>query len=138
MIIGISGVYKQGSDRILADINGFNHYLVKPYDPEALIALLAPLRLPQRRADDVQDQQEHTYRAALARAAGLVGGARTLSDLLRVPMTDLTRWLAGEGRPTNDVFLRVVDILVEESKQSAQQLLSADIIAFPKSPEPKS
>jgi CheY-like chemotaxis protein len=138
MIIGISGVYKQGSDRILADINGFNHYLVKPYDPEALIALLAPLRLPQRRAEDVQDQQEHTYRAALARAAGLVGGARKLSDLLRVPMTDLTRWLAGEGRPTNDVFLRVVDILVEKSKQSAQHLLSADIITFPKLPEPKS
>src|SRR5688500_12395495 len=54
MIIGISGVYKKGSDRILADINGFNHYLVKPYDPDALIALLAPLRLPRRRDYDGQ------------------------------------------------------------------------------------
>ncbi len=138
MIIGISGVYAKGSDRILADINGFNHYLVKQYDPDALIALLAPLRLPRRRDYDGQEQQQHTYRAALARAAGLVGGARKLSDQLRVPMSDLTRWLAGEGRPTIDVFLRVVDILIEKSKQSAHGLLSSDIIAFPKPPEPKS
>lgn len=136
MIIGLSGVYRKGSDRILAEINGVNHYLVKPYDPDALIALLAPLRLPKRRAEDAREQ--HTYRAALARAAGLVGGARKLSDRLQVPMGDLTRWLAGEGTPTTDVFLRVVDILLEKPKRSARELLSSDIIAFPKPPEPKS
>jgi hypothetical protein len=49
----------------------------------------------------------------------------------------LTRWLAGEGRPTPEVFLRVVDILLEEPKRSAHdELLSSDIIAFPKPPEP--
>jgi DNA-binding response OmpR family regulator len=46
LLIGISGVYKQGSDKILADITGFDHYLVKPFDPAALLALLAPLSLP--------------------------------------------------------------------------------------------
>lgn len=46
LLIGISGQYKQGSDRILADITGFDHYLVKPFDPAALLALLAPLTLP--------------------------------------------------------------------------------------------
>jgi DNA-binding response OmpR family regulator len=42
MLIGISGEYKQGSDRVLAQILGFNHYLVKPYAPAELLALLAP------------------------------------------------------------------------------------------------
>jgi CheY-like chemotaxis protein len=46
LLIGISGQYKQGSDKILADITGFDHYLVKPFDPAALLALLAPLTLP--------------------------------------------------------------------------------------------
>jgi DNA-binding response OmpR family regulator len=47
LLIGVSGEYKQGSDKILSDILGFDHYLVKPYDPRALLALIAPLRLSQ-------------------------------------------------------------------------------------------
>jgi DNA-binding response OmpR family regulator len=31
MLIGISGEYKRGSDKVLADLLGFDHYLVKPY-----------------------------------------------------------------------------------------------------------
>jgi two-component system CheB/CheR fusion protein len=46
LLIGISGQYKQGSDKLLADITGFDHYLVKPFAPAALLALLAPLTLP--------------------------------------------------------------------------------------------
>ena len=46
MLIGISGEYRQGADKILAEIVGFDHYVVKPYDPKALLALLAPLALP--------------------------------------------------------------------------------------------
>ncbi len=42
VLIGISGEYKQGSDKVLAQILGFNHYLVKPYAPAELLALLAP------------------------------------------------------------------------------------------------
>jgi len=33
-----------------------------------------------------------TYRAALVRAAELLGGATPLSRRLHVPMSDLTRW----------------------------------------------
>jgi two-component system, sensor histidine kinase len=43
MLIGISGEYKRGSDKILADLLGFDHYLVKPYAPAALVKLLADL-----------------------------------------------------------------------------------------------
>jgi DNA-binding response OmpR family regulator len=48
MLIGISGEYRQASDRILSEIIGFDHYLVKPYEPNALLALLHPLTLPGR------------------------------------------------------------------------------------------
>ena len=46
MIIGISGEYKQGADRILSEIIGFNHYLVKPYTMSDLLRLIEPLRHP--------------------------------------------------------------------------------------------
>jgi len=46
LLIGISGEYKQGADRVLAQILGFHHYLVKPYAPADLLALLDPLRDP--------------------------------------------------------------------------------------------
>jgi DNA-binding response OmpR family regulator len=45
MLIGVSGEYKQGADRILSEILGFDHYLLKPYDPNDLLTLLAPLKL---------------------------------------------------------------------------------------------
>jgi DNA-binding response OmpR family regulator len=45
MLIAISGQYKEGADRILAQIVGFDHYVVKPYDPAALLRLLGPLKL---------------------------------------------------------------------------------------------
>jgi CheY-like chemotaxis protein len=50
MIIGISGEYKQGADKILSDILGFDFYLLKPYDSNVLLRLLEPLRLPQQPA----------------------------------------------------------------------------------------
>lgn len=40
LLIAISGRYKQGSDRVLAEIVGFNGYLTKPYQPSALLELL--------------------------------------------------------------------------------------------------
>jgi DNA-binding response OmpR family regulator len=42
-LIGISGHYVRTADKILAELAGFNYYLTKPYDPSALMALLAPL-----------------------------------------------------------------------------------------------
>jgi hypothetical protein len=58
--------------------------------------------------------EEDTYRVALVRAAELVGGAKALCARLQVPMPTMTRWLAGFERPPMGVFLRVVDVLIEE------------------------
>jgi DNA-binding response OmpR family regulator len=46
VLIGISGEYKHGADRVLSQIIGFDHYLLKPYAPADLLALLEPLRNP--------------------------------------------------------------------------------------------
>lgn len=42
-LIGISGEYREGADRVLSQILGFDHYLVKPYAPADLLKLLAQL-----------------------------------------------------------------------------------------------
>ena len=42
-LIGISGEYREGADRILSQLLGFNHYLVKPCAPADLLKLLAQL-----------------------------------------------------------------------------------------------
>ena len=39
MLVAVTG-WKKPSDKILAQIAGFDHHLAKPYDPHALLALL--------------------------------------------------------------------------------------------------
>lgn len=46
LLIGISGEYRNSVDKLLSTVVGFDHYLLKPCSPAALIALLEPLRLP--------------------------------------------------------------------------------------------
>jgi len=41
-LIAVTG-WNKGSDRILAQIAGFDHHVGKPYDPSALLALIAGL-----------------------------------------------------------------------------------------------
>jgi DNA-binding response OmpR family regulator len=40
LLIAVTGRYKKVSDRMLGEIVGFDHYLVKPYEPKELLALL--------------------------------------------------------------------------------------------------
>lgn len=44
ILIGISGEYRAGADKVLAQILGFDHYLVKPYAPADLLKALAAPR----------------------------------------------------------------------------------------------
>jgi DNA-binding response OmpR family regulator len=46
MIIGMTGEYTKGADKILAEMLGFDYYLVKPADPKVLLALLEKARHP--------------------------------------------------------------------------------------------
>jgi DNA-binding response OmpR family regulator len=43
LLIAVTG-WKQSSDKMLATMAGFDHHVAKPYDPQALLSLLAPLR----------------------------------------------------------------------------------------------
>lgn len=51
----------------------------------------------------------------LQRAAEVLGGRDKLSRELRVPARDLDRWIAEEAEPPRGVFLRAVDIVLEET-----------------------
>lgn len=44
VLIAISGHYKEGADRVLTNISGFNHFLPKPFDMKDLLAVLEPLK----------------------------------------------------------------------------------------------
>jgi DNA-binding response OmpR family regulator len=44
LLIGITGVYMEDPDVVLAKMSGFDHYLPKPYEFKSLLALLAPVR----------------------------------------------------------------------------------------------
>lgn len=44
LMIAISGMWKEPADRQVAQQVGFDHYLVKPCEPEEILALLEPLR----------------------------------------------------------------------------------------------
>lgn len=77
---------------------------------------------------------KHTAQSrALLRAAEILGGARELRDYLHVPTPDLARWMSAEEAPPTSVFLRVVDLLVEDSE--AQSLLIPDRSHSARDPE---
>jgi two-component system response regulator MtrA len=44
LLIAISGKWVGQTDRMLAELAGFSHFLQKPCDPRVLLALLEPLR----------------------------------------------------------------------------------------------
>ena len=40
LLIAMSGEFTKRADKMLAEMYGFDHYLVKPFDPQALMAIL--------------------------------------------------------------------------------------------------
>lgn len=50
-----------------------------------------------------------------------MGSVEALRAYLQVSMTDLNRWMAGEVRPPDAVFLRVVDLLSEQELARIKQ-----------------
>jgi len=47
LLIAISGRWNKPSEKLLAQVVGFDHHLDKPCDPQVLLKLLKPLTLPQ-------------------------------------------------------------------------------------------
>ena len=40
----MSGKWTKPSEKLLGNAVGFDHYLIKPYDPQEIVGLLEPLR----------------------------------------------------------------------------------------------
>ena len=55
------------------------------------------------------------YSRALLRAAELLGGRDKLARVLQLPKDELDRWIRGDANPPREVFLRVVDIILDET-----------------------
>jgi hypothetical protein len=68
------------------------------------------------------DRPDDTYRATIVRAAEILGGPAALSRRLQVPMPEITRWLTGAGRPSIGLFLKVIDVLIEENRTPTERL----------------
>ena len=51
---------------------------------------------------------------ALRRAASILGGSRPLRAYLNVSAMVLAMWMSGVSVPPTDVFLKAVDLIVEQ------------------------
>ena len=60
------------------------------------------------------------YSRALRRAAEFLGGPDQLARVLRVPKDELDKWLTGDAKPPREVFLRVVDIILDEASAAGE------------------
>jgi hypothetical protein len=59
------------------------------------------------------------YSRALRKAAELTGGRDKLAKLLQVPAAEIERWIADEAKPPREIFLRIVDLILDESRSGA-------------------
>jgi hypothetical protein len=55
------------------------------------------------------------YSRTLQKAAELIGGQVKLCRHLRVPATELQKWLDDKAVPPIGIFLRAVDLIIEET-----------------------
>jgi hypothetical protein len=53
---------------------------------------------------------------ALHVALRIVGSEQALSRHLHVPVTELSKWLRGDGQPTQTIYLRTLDFLIAHSR----------------------
>jgi hypothetical protein len=59
------------------------------------------------------------YSRTLQKAAELIGGPKKLCRHLRVPMADLQGWIEDKAVPPLAIFLRAVDLVIEETPPPA-------------------
>jgi len=114
LLIAVSGKWTGQTDRMLGQLSGFDHYCIKPCDPQELLKLMSQRRPHVKRPDA-------TFGRALAKAADLIGGRPALCEHLGVRARDLMPWISGDVQPPISVFLRAVDILIDHFADSAVQ-----------------
>jgi hypothetical protein len=63
------------------------------------------------------DPMSGVHARAVRKAVEFAGGAQQLAGRLGVAVADVRGWLAGGAQPPQDVFLRIVDVLLEQPPQ---------------------
>jgi hypothetical protein len=56
------------------------------------------------------------YSRTFQKTAEFAGGSARLARLLRVPLADLEKWSAGAETPPLPVFLRAIDLVLDETQ----------------------
>jgi hypothetical protein len=56
---------------------------------------------------------------ALHRASATIGGLQPLARYLRVPDQNIREWMFDVGAPPNGVFLRVIELLLDQAPLDA-------------------
>jgi hypothetical protein len=59
---------------------------------------------------------------ALQIAARRLGGPRKLRDYLRTPTADVVAWLSGIQEPPTPIFLRAMELILDDLDRRAYQL----------------
>ena len=55
------------------------------------------------------------YSRALQKAAELLGGREKLAEILHVTKAEIDRWIADQAKPPREIFLRIVDLILDET-----------------------
>ena len=59
------------------------------------------------------------YSRALRKAAELLGGRGPLAKVLQVPVAEIDKWIADQGKPPREIFLRIVDLILDDSSSGS-------------------
>lgn len=127
LLIAISGKFTGQTDKMLAELAGFDHYCLKPCEPQQLLELIAQAS-PSTSPNEYQDP---TYARVLRLASRLIGGIDALCNHLGVSRVDLCSWQTGKGRPPAEVFLRAVDVLLVEHAATGVSAVETTIHPLP-------
>ncbi|HZE59445.1 MAG TPA: hypothetical protein VE085_02730 [Burkholderiales bacterium] len=59
------------------------------------------------------------YSRALSRAAELLGSREKLAKVLQIPAVEIDKWIADQGKPPREIFLRIVDLILDETRSGS-------------------
>lgn len=65
------------------------------------------------------EDDKQVYARTLQKAAELCGGHKKLARHLRVPLADVEKWTAGRDVPPISVFLKAIDLILDETPSPA-------------------
>jgi hypothetical protein len=76
----------------------------------------------------VQTKRMSVQARALHRAAAVIGGLHQLATHLKVSDQYIREWMFDVGSPPNGVFLRVIELLLDQAPEAAPQL-ATDVVS---------